>query len=87
MAGFLIVFASLLVALTSFIYQSRLYYLPIVGFGLNHTLEPIGTFPYRCRRLEDPQLQACEDMWLSERTRQLFVACSDSLARQHWMPK
>ncbi|KAL0936457.1 serum paraoxonase arylesterase [Colletotrichum truncatum] len=57
-----------------------------LAFGLGKTIQPLSDFPYDCRRIEDPRLQACEDMWLSESTRQLFLACSDSLARQRWMP-
>lgn len=56
-----------------------------VGYG--YTLQPLSDFPYTCRRLNDPSLEACEDMWLSEGTRQLFLACSDSVARKEWLPK
>lgn len=58
-----------------------------LGLGLGKTFQPLSDFPYSCRRIEDTRLQACEDMWLSEATRTLFLACSDSLARQQWMPK
>ncbi len=54
---------------------------------LGKTFQPISDFPYRCRRIHDPRLRACEDMWLSESTRQLFLACSDPAARGMWMPK
>ena len=50
-------------------------------------IQPLSDFPYTCRRLSGPGLQACEDMWLSESTRQLFMACSTSLGRKEWMPK
>ncbi|OHE93609.1 hypothetical protein CORC01_11108 [Colletotrichum orchidophilum] len=58
-----------------------------LGLGIGKTFQPLSDFPYSCRRIEEPRLQACEDMWLSEATRQLFLACSDPLARQQWMPK
>ncbi|KZL65740.1 serum paraoxonase arylesterase [Colletotrichum tofieldiae] len=57
-----------------------------LAFGIGKTFQPLSEFPYSCRRIEDPRLQACEDMWLSEATRQLFLACSDPLSRQQWMP-
>lgn len=58
-----------------------------LAFGIGRVLQPISDFPYTCRKIVDPRMEACEDMWLSESTRQLFLACSDSLARSHWMPK
>lgn len=59
-----------------------------LGLAIGKVLQPISDFPsYRCHRIHDPVLQACEDLWLSEPTRQLFLACSDSDARAKWMPK
>ncbi|KAK2004065.1 calcium-dependent phosphotriesterase [Colletotrichum falcatum] len=57
-----------------------------LAFGIGKTIQPLSDFPYSCRRIEDRRLQACEDLWLSEATRQLFLACSDPLARRQWMP-
>ncbi|KAH7041507.1 uncharacterized protein B0I36DRAFT_371677 [Microdochium trichocladiopsis] len=75
-----------LVALPAAIYQLEIHTSVIYLKGIGHTFEPLSAFPYKCRRIEHPRLQACEDMWLSEATRQLFLACSDSSQRQHWMP-
>lgn len=58
-----------------------------LGLAIGRTIQPIRDFPYQCRRIEHPRLEACEDMWLSEATRQLFLACSDPEARSQWMPK
>ncbi|KAI6363580.1 hypothetical protein MCOR25_005863 [Pyricularia grisea] len=55
-------------------------------FAIGRTIQPIGDFPYTCRRIDNPRLQACEDMWLSEQTRQLFMACSEPLGRAAWLP-
>ena len=55
-------------------------------FGLGKIVQPLSDFPYQCRRLTDPRLESCEDMWLSEERRELFLACSDSAARLHWFP-
>lgn len=57
-----------------------------IGFGWGRHIQPLQDFPYECRRIEDPRLQACEDMWLSESTRVLYLACSDPIARAQWLP-
>ncbi|KAF7563919.1 hypothetical protein G7046_g182 [Stylonectria norvegica] len=57
-----------------------------LGLGIGKNIEPLSNFPYTCRRIVDTRLEACEDMWLSESTRQLFLACSDPVARSLWMP-
>ncbi|KAM0443962.1 hypothetical protein ACHAQK_002709 [Fusarium lateritium] len=54
--------------------------------GIGRVMQPLSDFPYTCRKIADPRLEACEDMWLSQSTRQMFLACSDSLSRQSWMP-
>ncbi|OAL36419.1 hypothetical protein AYO20_04315 [Fonsecaea nubica] len=55
--------------------------------GLGRTVQPVTDFPYQCHRISgDPNLQACEDMWLDRGSRTLYLACSDSLARKEWMP-
>ena len=57
-----------------------------LGYGVGKNIQPITDFPYSCRRIEHPLLQACEDMWLSEPTRKLYLACSDSHTRLQWFP-
>ena len=57
-----------------------------VLIGWNRHMQPVEDFPYECRRIEDPRLQACEDMWLSEESRVLYLACSDPVARSQWLP-
>ncbi|KAM0281446.1 hypothetical protein ACHAQH_003569 [Verticillium albo-atrum] len=74
------------VALLSIAFQVFLKDAVWMGFGIGRTIQPLSEFPYTCRRIEDPQVEACEDMWLSETTRQLFLACSDSTGRSSWMP-
>ncbi|OLN81104.1 Serum paraoxonase/lactonase 3 [Colletotrichum chlorophyti] len=86
MAGFIlqtsIIFAVLLAVALQLVLKDPIW----LGFGIGKTFQQLSEFPYSCRRIEDPRLQACEDMWLSETTRQLFLACSDPLARQQWLP-
>ncbi|KAJ1337370.1 arylesterase [Microdochium nivale] len=76
----------ILAAIIAAVYQIELPRVITLLVGIGLTIEPLDNFPYRCRRIEHPRLQACEDMWLSESTRQLFLACSESLTRQHWLP-
>jgi len=73
-------------AIISFLYQAVFRDLIFITLGVGKTIQPISDFPYICRRIEDPRLSACEDMFLSDATRQLFLACSEPLARQKWMP-
>ncbi|KAM0344937.1 hypothetical protein ACHAPU_007071 [Fusarium lateritium] len=54
--------------------------------GVGRVIQPLADFPYTCRKIVDPRMEACEDMWLSQSTRQMFLTCSDPLARKHWMP-
>ncbi|KAB5528822.1 hypothetical protein GE09DRAFT_1292479 [Coniochaeta sp. 2T2.1] len=59
--------------------------------GYGRDIQPITDFPYKCRRLYEPlatneRPHAAEDMWLSESTRQLFLAASDQHGRRQWFP-
>ncbi|KPM42136.1 hypothetical protein AK830_g4419 [Neonectria ditissima] len=74
------------VALLAVLFQVYLKDPVWFGLGIGRTMQPLSDFPYTCRAIRDPRLEACEDMWLSESTRQLFLACSDPIARAHWMP-
>lgn len=79
--------AALPLAVIAFLYQAIISDLVFVVLGVGRTIDSINSFPYQCYRIEDPRIQACEDMWLSDATRQLFLACSEPLARSQWMPK
>lgn len=87
MAGLLFKIGLSAIALLAVVFQIFLKDAVWLGLGIGRVTEPLSNFPYTCRRIVDPRMEACEDMWLSEETRQLFLACSDSLARPHWMPK
>ena len=87
MAGLKTVVALAVVFLAAALYQLQVPRFISLGYGLFQTLEPLSSFPYTCRRLEDERLRACEDMWLSERSRRIFLACSDPLAKRQWSPK
>ncbi|ETN44145.1 uncharacterized protein HMPREF1541_10695 [Cyphellophora europaea CBS 101466] len=57
-----------------------------VTYGVSRVMEPLSSFPYNCRRINDHNLAACEDAWLDTSSRQLFLACSNALARKAWNP-
>ncbi|KAM5342130.1 hypothetical protein ACJ41O_015161 [Fusarium nematophilum] len=89
MAGTLFKISLVAVVLFAVIFQSFLRFAVTfvqLGFGLGRTIQPLSDFPYTCRKIVDSRMEACEDMWLSESTRQLFLACSDPFGRPHWMP-
>ncbi|KAK6079508.1 hypothetical protein SCUP234_05677 [Seiridium cupressi] len=80
MAGFILkITATLVVLLSAALYQIQFPRMVSLGFGLGRALEPLSAFPYTCRRINHERLKACEDMWLSESTRQLFLACSEPI--------
>lgn len=88
MSGLVLKFtAALVVGLGAFLYQMRLPRMVSLGFGLGKNSNPLSAYPYTCRRLYHENLKACEDMWLSEATRQLFLACSEPLSRSAWAPR
>ncbi|KAH6990098.1 hypothetical protein EDB80DRAFT_729476 [Ilyonectria destructans] len=74
------------VALLAVLFQVYLKDAVWLGLGIGRTIQPLSDFPYTCRRIVDTRMEACEDMWLSESTRQLFLACSDPISRSHWSP-
>lgn len=76
-----------MVALLAVVFQVYLKQIVWLGFGIGRVVQPLSDFPYTCRKIEHPEMESCEDMWLSETTRQLFLACSDPDSRRHWLPK
>jgi arylesterase/paraoxonase len=87
MAGALTKIGLSIVILAAISYQTFFKALIFEALGVARVIQPIKDFPYTCRRIKnDPNLQACEDMWFHEPSRQLFLACSDSMSRRDWMP-
>ena len=78
------------VLILAVLFQTVRQWMSVFGYG--RITQPITDFPYKCRRIYQPlatnkRLHAAEDMWLSETTRQLFIAASDQHARKQWFPK
>jgi arylesterase / paraoxonase len=78
---------TVLVALIASLYQFLLRDALFVTYGIGRQVQKISDFPYKCRKIIDRQIEACEDMWLDEESRTLFLACSDAISRVKWMPK
>lgn len=57
-----------------------------VSFGLGRDIRPIEEFPYNCRQVRHPRLEACEDMWLDGQARILYAACGSCASRANWTP-
>jgi hypothetical protein len=73
--------------LSAVAFQLVLKDLAFTTFGVLRTVQPLSDFPaYTCRKLEHPSLQACEDLWLDEHGRTLYLACSDPINRKYWQP-
>jgi hypothetical protein len=78
------------VLVLSMLFQTVRQSMTLCGYG--RVTQSINDFPYKCRRIHEPlaahsRPHAAEDMWLSESTRQLFIAASDQHARKQWFPK
>ncbi|KAF5620138.1 serum paraoxonase arylesterase [Fusarium sp. NRRL 52700] len=74
------------IALLAILFQIYLKEAIWLGLGIGRTIQPLSEFPYQCRKIVHHRLEACEDMYLSQSTRQLFLACSDPIARKQWHP-
>ncbi|KAF4946717.1 hypothetical protein FGADI_10921 [Fusarium gaditjirri] len=86
MANLLIKLSIAAIAVFALLFQIYLKEAIWLGFGINRTIQPLSEFPYQCRKIVHHRLEACEDMYLSSSTRQLFLACSDPFARKQWQP-
>lgn len=74
------------VVLCGVFWQWRLRDALFLTVGVGRVIQPIKDFPYDCRRITHEQLEGCEDLWLDEKERVLYGACSGSKARSQWNP-
>lgn len=81
-----IVYYSAVVAWSAAIYQFLVKDFLTISIGLGRVIQPISDFPYSCQRIEHPQLEACEDLWLDEQERVLYAACAGTKSRMAWNP-
>lgn len=67
-------------------YQSWLKEVLFEVIGVGRVIQPIEDFPYKCRRINHERLEACEDLWLDDQERALYLACSGTESRIQWNP-
>lgn len=67
-------------------YQLFLHDFLFVVLGVGRTIQPVEDFPYTCRRLKHEHLQACEDLWLDDEGRRLYLTCTGTNHRMAWNP-
>lgn len=84
-AGTLIYYSAVVAGAAS-IYQFLIKELLTVSLGIGRVIQSIDEFPYSCRRIEHPQLEACEDLWLDAQERILYAACAGTKSRMAWSP-
>jgi hypothetical protein len=70
------IYYALVVAWGASFYQFYLREVLSTTLGLGRVIQDIEDFPFTCRRIEHPKLEACEDMWLDNEGRVLYAACA-----------
>ncbi|KAH8723715.1 serum paraoxonase/arylesterase-like protein [Phaeosphaeriaceae sp. PMI808] len=79
------IYYSLVVAWGASFYQFYLRDMFSTSIGLGRVIQPIEHFPFACRRIEHPRLEACEDLWLDNQARTLYAGCAGtSPGRLEW---
>jgi len=81
-----LLYYSAVVAWSATVYQYLIKDILTVSLGLGRVIQSIDEFPYSCQRIETPQLEACEDLWLDESERVLYAACAGTKSRMAWSP-
>jgi hypothetical protein len=80
------IYWALTVAWGATFYQFYLRDLFSTTFGIGRVIQSLDEFPYECRRLQHPRLEACEDLWLDDEARVLYAACAGTEGRLNWNP-
>ncbi|TVY75620.1 Serum paraoxonase/arylesterase [Lachnellula suecica] len=78
--------SAIAILLLSLLYQNLAREIIFNIIGFNRIIQPLSDFPYSCRRIYNEHLEACEDLWLDEQARQLFLACTGPTSRMNWNP-
>ncbi len=81
-----LVYYSAIVVWSASIYQFLIKELLTTTLGLGRVIQSIDEFPYNCRRIEVPELEACQDLWLDAESRTLYAACAGTKSRMAWNP-
>lgn len=86
MAQRLLPITAISVVLLAALYQLFLKDLLFVSLGIGRSMQLISDFPYSCRRIRHAHLEACEDMWIDDKARVLYAACTSAASRAEWNP-
>lgn len=68
------------------LYQTWLKEALFEVIGVGRVMQSIDEFPYTCRRIRHENLEGCEDLWLDNQERVLYLACAGSVGRTNWNP-
>lgn len=86
MANFLLGVAVIWVAALAIIYQFVIKDLYYGTLGYSRLFRPLASFNVQCKKVDQLGFEACEDMWLHEKTGFLYLACADSESKTRWLP-
>jgi hypothetical protein len=78
------IYYALVVAWGAGFYQLYLREVFSTTLGFGRVIQSIDEFPYDCRRVVHPRLEACEDLWLDNEARVLYAACSGTAGTLEW---
>ena len=86
MASKLLTYNAIAAVAAAAFYQLFLRDFLFVLVGVGRTIQPLQDFPYTCRRIKHEALQACEDLWLDDEGRRLYLSCTGTNHRLAWNP-
>jgi hypothetical protein len=75
-----------IVAWSGVMYQFVIKDFLTITVGLGRVIQTIDEFPFECRQVRHPKLEACEDLWIDDEKRVLYAACYGVESRMHWNP-
>jgi hypothetical protein len=78
------IYYALVVAWGATLYQFYLREFFGTTLGLGRVVQDIDDFPFGCRRLQHPRLEACEDLWLDNEARVLYAGCAGTDPGRRW---
>jgi hypothetical protein len=86
MANMIFGVAVIWVAFLAVVYQFVVKDLYYGTLGYSRSFRPLSSFNVQCKKIDQLGLEACEDMWLHEKTGYLYMACGDSESKTKWLP-
>ncbi|CAG8909147.1 unnamed protein product [Penicillium egyptiacum] len=77
---------ALIVLAIGILYKAYVHNIIFLTIGIGREIQSIDEFPWTCTRLQHPLLEGCEDMWLDDQGRKLYLVCNSIESRQGWCP-